>query len=210
MSITTVLLKKKGFSEIKLPSDLDIDRLDINSIKDVFKSTGLGVLERQCDWELDDNVIISLYAWSDGNAGTENKHEMPPPVDNDLFFGDMLILKSVDSVIKSFSKKEYTAFYEEAFGGFENLGDEDSEEDDGTDEYDLNDSFIASEGEVCEGESDEESEFEESDDSEDDSDFNEELDDDSSDDSSSDDSSELKNELIELNKEAEEYENSRV
>ena len=33
------------------------------------------------------NYYISLYSKSNGNAGNENKYDLPPPLDNKLYFG---------------------------------------------------------------------------------------------------------------------------
>lgn len=74
---------------------------------------------------------LHLFGYSTGKAGTENKHELPPPHDSGLLFGDVLVLAtaSADSYANPlpFKPEEYEAFYTHAFGGFEDL-DEDQEE----------------------------------------------------------------------------------
>jgi hypothetical protein len=63
-----------------------------------------------------------------------------------LFFGDLLVLKKTNNKVLNFTKKDYKKFWNNAFGGFENLDDtinEDEEEEYGDDdEYDYSDSFI--------------------------------------------------------------------
>ena len=82
--------------------------------------------------------------WKDGNAGNENKTEIPPPEDIDLYFGDLVFIKSKDNIVVDFTKKDYNLFYEKSFGGFESLGSSDSEDsqDEEENEYDSDDSFI--------------------------------------------------------------------
>jgi transcription elongation factor S-II len=74
---------------------------------------------------------LHLFGYQKGKAGTENKHELPPPHDSMLLFGDILILTTTtaDSYSKPvpFTMEEYETFYTSAFGGFEDL-DEDAEE----------------------------------------------------------------------------------
>ena len=75
---------------------------------------------------------ISVYARDEGKANTENKYDMPPPIDNDLYFGNFAIInKNKKGELVSLSVKEWNKIYESLFGGFENLEefDDDDEED---------------------------------------------------------------------------------
>ena len=123
----------------------------------------------------------SIYAWNNGSEAKINQHDMPPPIDNELYYGDILAIRHKDGKLHNFSKDNYNSFYEDAFGGFEDIGSEEeysSEEEPTQSDID----FIAPEGDVSEGstsESEEEaiSESEESDEEEDsaDLDLNDEL-----------------------------------
>lgn len=110
---------------IKVPNTLKVDRLDCNKISSIFKSRGRGSIERECDYEWENNTF-SIFAWTDGSAGNENKHELPPPIDNNLYFGDILVIKHNDGKLLNLTMDDYNMFYENAFGGFENLGSENS------------------------------------------------------------------------------------
>jgi hypothetical protein len=79
---------------------------------------------------------IQLFAKSVGRANNENKYEFPPPVDSTLFYGNCILIHSsgMDTEIKDLSKSEWTAIYEYLYGGFEDIGNEDSELSE--DEYD--------------------------------------------------------------------------
>jgi DNA-directed RNA polymerase subunit M/transcription elongation factor TFIIS len=76
---------------------------------------------------------LFLFGYSTGKAGCENKHELPPPHDTGLYFGDILCLASKDAESWAspcaLSVEEYESFYTKAFGGFDGTesGDEDAE-----------------------------------------------------------------------------------
>lgn len=75
--------------------------------------------------------LLHLFGFQKGKAGTENKHELPPPHDSMLFFGDILVLVSTtDDFSKPlpFKVEDYETFYTSAFGGFEDLDDEEEED----------------------------------------------------------------------------------
>lgn len=75
--------------------------------------------------------VLHLFAYKTGKAGTENKHELPPPHDNVLLFGEaVLFATNKDGALVSFNSTEYTKFYNQALGGFDDLGSEDSDTDD--------------------------------------------------------------------------------
>jgi len=76
---------------------------------------------------------LFLFGHTAGKAGTENKHELPPPHDSTLCFGDIILLASLDqndwSKPVSFRSPDYEVFYTKAFGGFEDLEDDEEEAD---------------------------------------------------------------------------------
>jgi len=78
--------------------------------------------------------IVYLFAYKSGKAGSENKHELPPPLDKNLLFGDAVVFAMKGGTVVSFGTNEFEKFYNEAFGGFEDLGSEDSEDDEDEDE----------------------------------------------------------------------------
>jgi DNA-directed RNA polymerase subunit M/transcription elongation factor TFIIS len=85
--------------------------------------------------------VLHLVGYKEGKAGTENKHDLPPPLDNQLFFGDIVLLYSKEDA--SFAKplpmttEEYEVFYTQMFEGFEDL--DENEDEDEEDDEDLND-----------------------------------------------------------------------
>ena len=87
-------MAKIRLSEIKVPENLNIDRLDFNKIKS-FKISK-DVYERECDFQWNEKTI-SIYASSNGKAGNENQYDLPPPIDSQLYFGNVLALCHEDS-----------------------------------------------------------------------------------------------------------------
>jgi DNA-directed RNA polymerase subunit M/transcription elongation factor TFIIS len=79
-------------------------------------------------WRL---ITVHLYGYKTGKADTENKHELPPPHDTILLFGEsILFATNNDATGKSqfinFGSADYTKFYNEVLGGFDDIGSEDS------------------------------------------------------------------------------------
>ena len=115
------------------------------------------------DWK---GHVLALWGWKEGKAGNENKHELPPPHDETLLFGDAIIVRDGGEL----TEEEWSVFYDVAFGGFEDLGDsdyeseEDDDEEDEEEEDDVDDADV--EADIEEEESDDadsESEDEEDD-----------------------------------------------
>lgn len=126
-------------------------------------------------WQVDDinkkSYTINVYGKTDGRANQENKYEFPPPIDETLFFGSCLIVHMKDDEPASLTTAEWTCIYDKLYGGFESLGEGDSEEEDESDEYDdipktksgyAKDGFIVDDDEVSDDDyedSDESEEF---------------------------------------------------
>ncbi len=125
--VKIVLIEKNG----------DIVTSNINNIEEdtLYKKCKLRNnthFAKQAVWDYKKNnnskLSIHLYAKDEGRANTENKYELPPPVDEQLYFGKMLLLcydKENDKYL-DFTKEDWEAKYEQLFGGFENLNEEDS------------------------------------------------------------------------------------
>jgi len=105
---------------------------------------------------------LFLLGYTSGKAGTENKHELPPPHDTTLCFGDIILLASKDendwSKPVPFKSADYEAFYTKAFGGFEDLDEEEDIDEDIEEEADEADVEAEVEAEVEEDEEEDECE----------------------------------------------------
>tara|TARA_B100000575_G_C23142648_1_gene665513 strand:- start:4323 stop:4943 length:621 start_codon:yes stop_codon:yes gene_type:complete len=166
------LYPDKTIREFKITPSIDVNKIDYNKISStVFRSRGQGDLSREVDFKWSGDTL-SVYCWTEGKESSINQHDMPPPIDNNLYYGEIIVIRHSKGVLKNISKDDYESFYEDAFGGFENLGSEDS----WSSEEEISDSdsihqFIVSDSEnICENseisESEEEAESSEEEDSE--------------------------------------------
>lgn len=110
---------------------------DAISVDTLYKKAGLKSGEGfglQHTWGEDDGLdfAISLYGKKTGRAGQENKYDFPPPVDQTLFFGScVLVARDLKTgEVAPLSEEGWEEIYEFLFGGFEDLGSEDSDEED--------------------------------------------------------------------------------
>lgn len=126
---------------------------DIDDRQELTSSELLTESELIYTWKLRSNLYISVFGNIEGEAGQENKLELPPPIDNILLFGDIYIACHRDedpSDFKDLTLSSWEMYYEELFGGFESLDSEDSfteeEEEYDSDAYTkqgyLKDSFV--------------------------------------------------------------------
>ena len=89
--------------------------------------------EKRTTWDVSiegNRHIIELWSRDFGKAGTENKYDFPPPCDTSLYFGTCSLIKvsHEDDKILDFDGDTWLKIYEKLFGGFEDLGCEDSDE----------------------------------------------------------------------------------
>lgn len=77
---------------------------------------------------------VSLFARDIGKATTENKYDLPPPIDSVLYFGSMALTAEDDDGLVDLTVEEWETIYEELFGGFENLADTAKEDENESDE----------------------------------------------------------------------------
>ena len=89
MSAAIVIIDSKG--------NIRSSNLKDGAVDTVYKRCGF----RRADdfivrhsWKVpDSDSTIDLYARDYGKAGNENKYDLPPPVDNDLFFGTVALIR---------------------------------------------------------------------------------------------------------------------
>ena len=113
-------------------------------MEELYKKCGFKKSEdfvKQCEWNAKfegKKYFIEVYAKTDGRAGSENKYDFPPPIDNSLFFGNCALfayLKREDGtkLYTDLGLPLWKKVYEKLFGGFEDLAataKEDEEEED--------------------------------------------------------------------------------
>lgn len=126
--VKVVLISKTGSL-----TNSSLQRFDIKMLYKKCKFANNNNFKKQTTWKTDDGSYVSLFAKTHGRANSENKYDLPPPVDEQLFFGLMLLCAHTESEltndnVKDFNKTAWTTIYNKLFGGFEDLGSEDSEE----------------------------------------------------------------------------------
>ena len=77
--------------------------------------------------------LVQMYGKLDGKAGSENKYDFPPPIDNNLYFGSCVLVGMIKDNHINLTIELWKKLYEKLFGGFEDLTTtckEDDEEED--------------------------------------------------------------------------------
>lgn len=158
MPVVLIIEKGGSIKELKIASYNE---------DELYKKAGFKSKEgfkKYTTWNVeveDKKYSIALYAKDNGNAGRENKYDLPPPLDNTLFFGSM-VLTNKDGT-EDLRKEEWKKACEQLFGGFEDI--EESEEDDDSEDLDgveltkygyVKDDFIADSEDISEDEESEE------------------------------------------------------
>ncbi len=164
-----VVIKKNG-------TLCDLDWRKNIDLKSIYKKAGFrkdNDFATRHTWKIKEDDFISVYSKNTGRANTENKYELPPPVDSDLYFGKLIIIRhseknpTAESCL-DLTSEEWKTIYEKLMGGFEDLDDneEESEEEfvnpeDLTKQGYEKDGFVVEDGEVAfnTGDSDEEEEW---------------------------------------------------
>ena len=110
----------------------EIEQIELKNnhcLSKCLKRKGKGKIDNIYKWKYK-NLIIHLYGFYDGEAGDENKFELPPPKDSELFFGDMLFISYDKDKIDDLILDDFVDFYNEKMGGFENIESSSEGEDD--------------------------------------------------------------------------------
>jgi hypothetical protein len=150
-----ILRYAKTIRPISLEDTICTGQLDTSSINGIY-NRGTGSISRECDYQWN-GITISMYAWVNGQERYINQHDLPPPVDNELYYGDIIVIKHDNGVMGDLSVDEYNKFYEDSFGGFDDiLSDESVSSDESPTQSDID--FIVSDHESDEGNSSDEEE----------------------------------------------------
>jgi hypothetical protein len=143
----------------------------ISSAEELYKKCGFKTdkgFALAHTWTLVFNDVeykLDVYGKTDGKAGSENKYEFPPPIDNTLFFGSCAVIGRADDKYISISVSEFNDIMEHLQGGYSDL-EEESDESEESDELNMpktkegyvKDGFIASDSNEDEEEEEEEEE----------------------------------------------------
>ena len=100
MPIIIIIDKNGDLREKKIKDDIEPDEL-----YKVVKLKNSDDFENEASWDVDvddKTYNISLFAKTTGNAGQENKYELPPPVDDILYFGKSILINEDGSDLTSY------------------------------------------------------------------------------------------------------------
>ena len=140
MPLTVLVFEKNG--TIKELTIKKFNELELYKKAGLKSSNGFN---NRTIWNIDGikgkSYHLSLFGKIDGRANSENKYDLPPPVDETLYFNTMAIIKHVNSQITNetvvnLTKEEWGTVYEKLFGGFEDLAATQKEDDEELDELD--------------------------------------------------------------------------
>ena len=88
-----VIVKKTGvLGELDWKKNVDLDS--------IYKKCGFRKnkdFSKRHTWKINDDQYVSLYSKDNGRANTENKYELPPPIDSPLYFGSLAIVKHTEA-----------------------------------------------------------------------------------------------------------------
>ena len=166
------------------------------SLEHLFKKANLksnkDFLKRQT-WKYKEN-FISLFAKNSGRANNENTYDLPPPVDSQLYFGKLILVKHSDEDINNdnvedLTIEEWEKVYEKLFGGFIDLGEDDSysEEEEIPEKYQTKEGYSTQDGFIVPDDEEEDDDYIPDDDEEEEYDSNAEGSDEEEEELNSDD-----------------------
>ena len=133
---TIVLIKKNGTISGKRVRTFNFDQL--------YKYGGMksdSGFEHLHTWKIKKGRYVNIFGKREGRSNNINKMELPPPIDTPIFYGTLCVVetseKTVDDVssVESYSVEQWNKDYEKLFGGFEDIGAEDSYESDELENY---------------------------------------------------------------------------
>jgi len=108
------------------------------TLKKIADSHGTNEIRLLYTWRSGPGISTLCYGWCDGDAGLENKHDMPPNGVSDfleedsstiLLFGSLFMLRKEGRLYVDTDVSDYSLFYSECFCGFDDCSDEESSDD---------------------------------------------------------------------------------
>ncbi len=124
---------------------------------------------------------LTLFGYSEGRAGTESKHTLPPPYAEETYYGDILVVASKKGSAwtrpVAFTTKDYEEFYQHRLMNDGEQEDDDESEDDSfseSGEKESIDDVVEADGDAVEEEEAVEEEVEEEEEESDDEELEEE------------------------------------
>jgi hypothetical protein len=113
------IFKDGKMDEINISDKRLNEKKLIKHFNKLSKSQGCGLIKKLYTWDYEDNKII-CYGWYDGEDGFENIHDLPSGGNSDFIeedslfkkiYGDIFILKSINSNYQDINISDYSVFY---------------------------------------------------------------------------------------------------
>ena len=161
-AVSIVLIETNGTIKTLKTKEVSLDTL--------YKKCGFRVSEDfmpRHTWTLtlkgtNEKYKVTLWGKKTGKANFENKYDLPPPLDKELFFGTCALVRTTSNAnseceLVDLTKETWLKIYEQLFGGFEDIGDEDEYSEDELENVDpalltkdgyLKDDFVVSDKET--------------------------------------------------------------
>ena len=108
-----------------------VKNFDINMLYKKCNLRKKDNFEKRHTWKIDNTNFVSCFSKDKGRESSINKYDLPPPIDNVLYYGSILLVKHDTEELNNenvtdLSVEDWEKHYEKLFGGFEDLGEEDS------------------------------------------------------------------------------------
>jgi len=137
MSFNILIVEKSGIikeTSLKSYNETELYKKAGFKTRDDFKC--------RAQWNIDSlnnkSYYISVFGKITGRANQENKYEFPPPIDNTLMFGNCIISnKDKNNSPCSITEEEWETVYEYLFGGFDDIDEKDSDDEDYEEDDDI-------------------------------------------------------------------------
>tara|TARA_B110000902_G_C14107978_1_gene513216 strand:- start:170 stop:739 length:570 start_codon:yes stop_codon:yes gene_type:complete len=123
---------------IKISKRGNIRLVNKNNIDFIKKNKNVSKINK---W-IYNNFNYVLYGCINGEAGEENKYDLPPPCDCDVYFNDLYFIKYENKNIVELSIEDYNTFYTNCFEGFESIENTEDEIEDELSEHTSDIEFI--------------------------------------------------------------------
>ena len=122
-----------------------INNLNINDLNSHLINKRTDKIKLLHNWSLPNDEKIKLFGFTNGRERLINKHELVPPIDNELYYGDLILYKIKSNKIVDFTAFNYHQWYQSIYQ-IEDLDDNIIEdelfEDEEEDEYEYGDFVV--------------------------------------------------------------------
>ena len=117
--IQVIVLNQNGSSDVSyINENSDIQ----TTLGTIIRTKGYNTVQKLHIWKQEE-FTYHLYGYTNGEVGIENKHELPPPIENNLYYGDIVVCLTDSWSLKPLhlNYELWIDFYTKKYGGFDDL-----------------------------------------------------------------------------------------